>query len=63
MKTVIEKTADGSPTLYREDLDEHYHSVKGALAESLHVYLETGWGKASEASRPEGSSRWVSEPG
>lgn len=52
MKLVIEKTADGSPTLYREDIDEHYHSVKGALAESLHVYLETGWRTVSEMSRP-----------
>ncbi|MDE6552077.1 MAG: tRNA (5-methylaminomethyl-2-thiouridine)(34)-methyltransferase MnmD [Muribaculaceae bacterium] len=52
MKIVIEETADGSPTLYREDIDEHYHSVKGVLAESLHVYLETGWRKASELSRP-----------
>lgn len=52
MKIAIEKTADGSPTLYREDIDEHYHSVKGALAESMHVYLETGWRKASELSKP-----------
>lgn len=52
MKITIEKTADGSPTLYREDIDEHYHSVKGALAESLHVYLEMGWRKASELSKP-----------
>lgn len=52
MKLVIEKTADGSPTIYREDIDEHYHSVKGALAESLHVYMETGWRKVSETSRP-----------
>ena len=51
MKIVIEKTADGSTTLYREDIDEHYHSVKGALAESLHVYLETGWRKATDTSR------------
>ncbi len=52
MKLVIEKTADGSPTLYREDLDEHYHSVKGALAESLHVYIQEGWRKASEIFSP-----------
>ncbi len=39
----IETTADGSLTLYREDLDEHYHSVKGALTESLHVYVNMGW--------------------
>lgn len=52
MKLVIEKTADGSPTLYREDIDEHYHSVKGALSESIYVYMQTGWRKASELSRP-----------
>lgn len=40
----LEITADGSPTLYREDIDEHYHSVKGALAESLHVYIDMCWG-------------------
>ncbi len=51
MKIAIEKTADGSPTLYREDIDEHYHSVKGALAESRHVYLETGWRKSAETAR------------
>lgn len=45
MKIVIEETADGSPTLYREDIDEHYHSMKGAVAENLHVYIETGWQK------------------
>lgn len=49
MKISIEKTSDGSPTLYREDLDEHYHSVKGALAESLHVYLDLGWRKVAES--------------
>ncbi len=52
MKLIIEKTADGSPTLYREDIDEHYHSVKGAVAESQHVYIEEGWRKASEIFRP-----------
>lgn len=44
----IEKTADDSVTLYREDLDEHYHSVKGALTESIHVYVKTGWRKFAE---------------
>lgn len=38
----IQFTADGSPTLYRADIDEHYHSVKGALAESRHVYIREG---------------------
>ena len=37
---VIEPTADGVPTLYRPDLDEHYHSTKGALTEARHVYID-----------------------
>lgn len=37
----IEVTADGSATLYRADIDEHYHSVKGALTESSHVYINS----------------------
>lgn len=43
MRLNIEITSDGSPTFYREDIDEHYHSVKGALAESRHIYLQLGW--------------------
>lgn len=38
----IKFTLDGSPTLYRADIDEHYHSSKGALAESRHVFIESG---------------------
>ncbi|MDE5791094.1 MAG: tRNA (5-methylaminomethyl-2-thiouridine)(34)-methyltransferase MnmD [Muribaculaceae bacterium] len=48
MKVEIERTADGSPTLYRKDIDEHYHSVKGAFAESKHIYVDLGWRKALE---------------
>ena len=40
-KPVIELTADGSATLFLPGLNEHYHSVKGALAESLHVDIES----------------------
>lgn len=40
----IEKTDDGSSTLYLPRLDEHYHSVKGARTEALHVYIETAFG-------------------
>lgn len=42
MKRVVTATADGSPTIYLPDLDEHYHSVKGALTESLHVFIASG---------------------
>ncbi|MDE5573508.1 MAG: tRNA (5-methylaminomethyl-2-thiouridine)(34)-methyltransferase MnmD [Muribaculaceae bacterium] len=52
MKVIIETTADGSPTFYREDIDEHYHSVKGALAESQHVYINSGWKAVSSSQRP-----------
>lgn len=38
----IETTADGSPTLYVPELDEHYHSTKGALTESRHIFIEMG---------------------
>lgn len=36
-------TADGSYTLRREDLGETYHSVKGAITESEHVYIRHGF--------------------
>lgn len=35
-------TADNSPTLYLPELDEHYHSINGALQESLHVFINAG---------------------
>lgn len=38
----IVATNDGSHTLYRKDLDEHYHSIYGAIQESLHVFIEAG---------------------
>jgi len=41
-KLVLETTGDGSPTLYVPELDEHYHSMNGAIAESLHVYIKVG---------------------
>lgn len=42
MHQEIQSTADGSPTLYVPELDEHYHSVKGALTESVHIFVHTG---------------------
>ncbi|MCQ2229473.1 MAG: tRNA (5-methylaminomethyl-2-thiouridine)(34)-methyltransferase MnmD [Bacteroidales bacterium] len=38
----IQLTDDGSQTLYVPSLDEHYHSVKGALTESLHIFIKSG---------------------
>ena len=38
----LEKTADGSYTLFVPELDEHYHSIKGALTESEHIFINMG---------------------
>lgn len=38
----LEQTADGSYTLFVPELDEHYHSVKGALTESEHIFINMG---------------------
>jgi tRNA U34 5-methylaminomethyl-2-thiouridine-forming methyltransferase MnmC len=38
----FETTGDGSFTLYVPELDEHYHSMNGAVQESRHVYISAG---------------------
>ena len=38
----LEQTADGSNTLFVPELNEHYHSVKGALTESEHIFIRMG---------------------
>ncbi len=35
-------TEDGSHTIYLPEMDEHYHSVHGAIQESLHIYINQG---------------------
>lgn len=42
MKRVIEPTEDGSVTLFVPELNEHYHSVKGARTESQHIFIDMG---------------------
>ena len=42
MNVILETTADGSSTLFVPKLNEHYHSMNGAIQESRHVYLESG---------------------
>lgn len=39
---IIQKTEDGSPTIYLPELDEHYHSVHGAIQESSHIFIQAG---------------------
>lgn len=42
MKIEIIESGDGSHTLYVPELDETYHSRHGAVAESKHVFVESG---------------------
>lgn len=39
---ILELTADGSHTLFVPQLNEHYHSVNGAIQEAKHVFLNAG---------------------
>ncbi|NDW09884.1 tRNA (5-methylaminomethyl-2-thiouridine)(34)-methyltransferase MnmD [Dysgonomonas sp. 520] len=43
----IEQTADGSDTLYVPLLNEHYHSVNGAIQESKHIFIQAGLQKVA----------------
>jgi len=40
MKIIV--TGDGTHTLFVPELHEHYHSIFGALTESMHVFIEAG---------------------
>lgn len=43
MRREIQLTSDGSHTIYLPDMDEHYHSVNGALREAIHIYIGAGF--------------------
>jgi len=43
MQREIKITSDGSPTLYLPDIDEHFHSFKGAVQETMHVFINAGF--------------------
>jgi tRNA U34 5-methylaminomethyl-2-thiouridine-forming methyltransferase MnmC len=38
----IVQSADGSHTIFLPELNEHFHSVNGAIQESMHVFIEQG---------------------
>ena len=42
MSLKIIETADGSRSIYNEELDETYHSKHGALQEAKHVFIKMG---------------------
>lgn len=45
----IATSADGSTTLWVPALDEHYHSIHGALTESKHVFIDAGFKALSKS--------------
>lgn len=42
MKRELIRTKDNSYTLFVPELDEHYHSIHGALAEAEHIFIDAG---------------------
>ena len=48
MKPEIIITEDGSNSLYVSSLNENYHSGFGAINESLHVFVRSGFDKVVE---------------
>ena len=43
MKSKLITSLDGSHTLYVPELDEHYHSINGAISESVHIFINSGF--------------------
>jgi tRNA U34 5-methylaminomethyl-2-thiouridine-forming methyltransferase MnmC len=42
MKRQLVKTKDNSFTLFVPELDEHYHSIHGAMQEAEHIFIQAG---------------------
>lgn len=42
MERFFTETEDGSSSLYVPGLNEHYHSIHGAIQESLHIFIGAG---------------------
>jgi tRNA U34 5-methylaminomethyl-2-thiouridine-forming methyltransferase MnmC len=39
----IQETTDGSHTIFVPELNEHYHSIHGAVQESKHIFINSGF--------------------
>jgi tRNA U34 5-methylaminomethyl-2-thiouridine-forming methyltransferase MnmC len=50
MKRSLQLTEDGSHTIFVSELDESYHSSRGAIQESTHVFIKQGLHTISKAS-------------
>lgn len=48
MEFKLVHTADGSHSIYLPKLNEHYHSVHGAIQESIHVFIKSGFHAANQ---------------
>jgi tRNA U34 5-methylaminomethyl-2-thiouridine-forming methyltransferase MnmC len=44
MNRTLKISNDGSHTVYDAAIDEHFHSVHGAITESQHVFIKNGFG-------------------
>jgi tRNA U34 5-methylaminomethyl-2-thiouridine-forming methyltransferase MnmC len=44
MNRTLKISNDGSHTIYDAIIDEHFHSVHGAITESQHVFVKNGFG-------------------
>ncbi|MGQ7868515.1 tRNA (5-methylaminomethyl-2-thiouridine)(34)-methyltransferase MnmD [Sunxiuqinia sp. sy24] len=49
MKRFLKLTEDGSHTLYLPEMDEHFHSIHGAIQESMHVFIANGLHRCSKS--------------
>jgi tRNA U34 5-methylaminomethyl-2-thiouridine-forming methyltransferase MnmC len=52
INTFIE-TEDGSPTLFSSEFNQTYHSIHGAITESVHVFIKNGLEWYLEHNKPE----------
>jgi tRNA U34 5-methylaminomethyl-2-thiouridine-forming methyltransferase MnmC len=50
MERSLKITRDGSHTVFMKEMDEPYHSIHGALQESMHVFIKQGLLSAEQSS-------------
>ncbi len=60
MELVVTRTDDGSDTVFRPDLNQHYHSTFGAVQETQQIFIENGFLHAISKQKAGGSS--IAEP-
>ena len=48
MQIKLSQTEDGSSTLFVPALNEHYHSIHGAIQESKHVFINSGFNNIAQ---------------